>query len=165
MITHGFDSLSRIGRVKAPILVMHGESDRVVPARFGQALFNAVPEPKEGWFVPAAGHEDFARYGGLDTAVAFIERRHGGWRGGLPPFFLPNIRAAAPGGIGSLPPYSALTVNLAVKPQSLVPDRQHSLGIHGALPSAAGHDAIPDRQRSRNSARWTLSAQRTLRFQ
>jgi fermentation-respiration switch protein FrsA (DUF1100 family) len=78
LVTDRFDSLSRIGRVKVPILVMHGESDRVVPVRFGRALFNAAPEPKEGWFVPAAGHEDLARYGGLDTAVAFIERRLGG---------------------------------------------------------------------------------------
>ena len=35
-------------------------------------------EPKEGWFVPEAGHEDLARYGALDAAVAFIERRLGG---------------------------------------------------------------------------------------
>jgi hypothetical protein len=34
--------------------------------------------PKEGWFAPEAGHEDLARYGGLDVAVAFIERRLGG---------------------------------------------------------------------------------------
>jgi hypothetical protein len=39
---------------------------------------DAAPEPKEGWFVPAAGHEDLARYGSLDVVVAFIERRLGG---------------------------------------------------------------------------------------
>jgi hypothetical protein len=75
VVTDRFDSLSRIGRVRAPILVLHGERDRVVPVRFGRALFDAAPEPKEGWFAPEAGHEDLARYGALDAAVAFIERR------------------------------------------------------------------------------------------
>ena len=77
MVTDRFDSLSRIGKVKAPILLLHGERDRVVPVRYGRALFNAAPEPKEGWFVPEAGHEDLARYGSLDAVVAFIERRLG----------------------------------------------------------------------------------------
>jgi fermentation-respiration switch protein FrsA (DUF1100 family) len=78
MVVDRFDSLSRIAKVKAPILILHGERDRVVPVRYGRALLNAAPEPKEGWFVPEGGHENLARYGGLDTAVAFIERRLGG---------------------------------------------------------------------------------------
>ena len=75
MVTDRFDSLLRVGRVKAPILVLHGERDRVVPVRYGRALLEAAPEPKEGWFAPEAGHEDLARYGSLDAVVAFIERR------------------------------------------------------------------------------------------
>jgi uncharacterized protein len=78
MVTDRFDSLSRIGRVKAPILVLHGERDRVVPVRYGRALLEAAPEPKEGWFAPEAGHEDLASYGSLDVVVAFIDRRLGG---------------------------------------------------------------------------------------
>jgi len=78
MVIDRFDSLSRIGRVKAPILVLHGERDRVVPVRYGRALLAAAPEPKEGWFAPEAGHEDLARYGSLDVVVAFIDRHLGG---------------------------------------------------------------------------------------
>jgi fermentation-respiration switch protein FrsA (DUF1100 family) len=78
MVVDRFDSLSRIGKVKAPILVLHGERDRVVPVRYGRALFDAAPEPKEGWFAPDAGHEDLARYGSLDVVVAFIGRHLGG---------------------------------------------------------------------------------------
>jgi fermentation-respiration switch protein FrsA (DUF1100 family) len=69
-----FDTLAAIGRVKAPILVLHGERDRVVPARFGHALFAAAPEPKEGWFPPDGGHEDLARFGALDAVFDFIKR-------------------------------------------------------------------------------------------
>jgi len=78
MVIDRFDSLSRIARVRAPILVLHGESDRVVPIRFGRALLDAAPDPKEGWFAPEPGHEDLARYGGLDVVVGFIDHRLGG---------------------------------------------------------------------------------------
>jgi uncharacterized protein len=78
LVTDRFDSLSRIAKVKAPILVLHGERDRVVPVRYGRALLDAAPEPKEGWFAPEAGHENLARYGSLDVVVAFIESRLGG---------------------------------------------------------------------------------------
>jgi fermentation-respiration switch protein FrsA (DUF1100 family) len=74
LVTDRFDSLSRIGGVKAPILILHGERDRVVPVRFGRALYNAAPEPKEAWFAPEGGHEDLARYGAIAAAIAFIER-------------------------------------------------------------------------------------------
>jgi fermentation-respiration switch protein FrsA (DUF1100 family) len=78
MVLDRFDLVARIGRIRAPILVLHGERDRVVPIRYGRALFAAAPEPKEGWFAPEAGHEDLARHGSLDVVVAFIERRLGG---------------------------------------------------------------------------------------
>jgi uncharacterized protein len=72
-----FDSLSAIGRIRAPILILHGKRDRVVPVRFGHALLAAAPEPKEGWFSPEASHEDLARHGALDAVFDFIRRRVG----------------------------------------------------------------------------------------
>lgn len=70
-----FDSLSSIAQVRAPILVLHGERDRVVPMRFGRALFEAAPEPKEFWFAREAGHDDLAQFGALEAVRSFIERR------------------------------------------------------------------------------------------
>jgi hypothetical protein len=55
MVTDRFDSLSRIGKVKAPILILHGERDRVVPVRYGRALLDAASEPKEGGLRPKPG--------------------------------------------------------------------------------------------------------------
>jgi hypothetical protein len=74
MVRDKFDSLSRIGRVAAPLLVLHGERDKVVPARMGRALLAAATAPKEGWFAPEAGHENLVLFGALDAALAFIER-------------------------------------------------------------------------------------------
>jgi len=74
LVRDRFDSLSRIGRLAAPLLVLHGGCDRIVPIRFGRRLFNAAPEPKEGWFAARGEHEDLAQYGALEAAIAFIER-------------------------------------------------------------------------------------------
>jgi fermentation-respiration switch protein FrsA (DUF1100 family) len=41
-----WDSLAKIGGLRAPLLVIHGESDEVVPFAHGRALFEAAPEPK-----------------------------------------------------------------------------------------------------------------------
>ncbi|HEX3535902.1 MAG TPA: alpha/beta hydrolase [Stellaceae bacterium] len=72
-----FDSLSAIARVAAPVLILQGERDRVVPIRFGRALLAAAHEPKEGWFSPDAGHYDLSRFGGLDAMFDFLARRIG----------------------------------------------------------------------------------------
>ena len=77
LVQDRFDALSGVGKVRAPILVLHGGRDKVVPVRFGRALFDAAPEPKELWFAPGAGHEDLDRFGALDAVVAFLGRRIG----------------------------------------------------------------------------------------
>ncbi|QQR69274.1 MAG: alpha/beta hydrolase [Alphaproteobacteria bacterium] len=53
-----FDSLSRIGQIKAPLLILHGEADDVVPVKLGRQLFEAARQPKQGIFLPGLGHND-----------------------------------------------------------------------------------------------------------
>jgi uncharacterized protein len=77
LVRDRFDSLSSIGKVKAPILVLHGQRDRVVPLRFGRALFDAAPQPKEFWLSREAGHEDLVWFGGFEAVLSFLERRIG----------------------------------------------------------------------------------------
>lgn len=45
--TQQFDSLARLPRIRMPVLVMHGSSDRTVPIELGRALYAAASEPKE----------------------------------------------------------------------------------------------------------------------
>jgi fermentation-respiration switch protein FrsA (DUF1100 family) len=40
----------------APLLVIHGERDHIVPVAFGKRLFEQAREPKELWLVPEAAH-------------------------------------------------------------------------------------------------------------
>ncbi len=53
-----YDSLDKIKDVHAPLLLLHGEMDTVVPVKFGKELFEAANEPKQAEFVPDAGHND-----------------------------------------------------------------------------------------------------------
>ena len=52
------DSLSRIGRIKAPLLILHGDRDDLVPLSLGRRLYEAAPEPKEFVTLKGAGHND-----------------------------------------------------------------------------------------------------------
>jgi hypothetical protein len=70
-----FDSLSRIRDVEEPLLVMHGDSDWIIPQRMGRQLFDAANEPKEGFWPQGIGHQDIFDNGGFTTARDFIERR------------------------------------------------------------------------------------------
>ncbi len=67
-----YRSLDIIDRVKAPILVMHGDQDRVVPFAFGERLFAAAPEPKRFLRLPGVGHTRVLESGGLAAVDAFL---------------------------------------------------------------------------------------------
>lgn len=56
LLQHRFDSLSRIGRVTAPLLVLHGDQDDIVPFALGKRLFAAANEPKRHVVFPDGGH-------------------------------------------------------------------------------------------------------------
>jgi uncharacterized protein len=61
-----------IGAVHAPLLIMHGALDDVVPIQFGERLFALANEPKRFIRYDKAGHNDLDAYGSGDAARAFI---------------------------------------------------------------------------------------------
>ena len=67
-----FHSDERIGRVSAPLLVMHGEQDRIVPIRFGERLFALAREPKRLVRFPQGGHVDLDDHGAAKVVQAFL---------------------------------------------------------------------------------------------
>ena len=72
-----YDTLSKIGRVRAPVLIVHGENDEIVPLQHGRRLFEAAPEPKEFYVVKGAHHNDLHFVGGkayLDELGRFLGR-------------------------------------------------------------------------------------------
>jgi len=57
-LTQQFDSLGKIGAVTAPILFVHGNSDRFVPAAMSEKLYAAAREPKRLLLVESGNHRD-----------------------------------------------------------------------------------------------------------
>ena len=55
-----FDSLSRVPRLRAPVLVIHGTLDEVIPYRMGQQLFAAIPTRKQFVTIDGARHNNVA---------------------------------------------------------------------------------------------------------
>ena len=53
-----FDSEARIANIDAPLLMLHGKSDDIVPLEMGRKLFDAAETPKEFSTVEGAGHND-----------------------------------------------------------------------------------------------------------
>jgi fermentation-respiration switch protein FrsA (DUF1100 family) len=45
-------------RAPTPLLVIHGEKDRVIPLKFGEEIFRNSPEPKIIWKIPNGTHGD-----------------------------------------------------------------------------------------------------------
>ena len=72
LIRDSFRSDMRIGRVTAPLLIMHGERDPAIPIRFGERLFTLAREPKQFVRFPEGGHNDLDNYGAIETARQFI---------------------------------------------------------------------------------------------
>jgi fermentation-respiration switch protein FrsA (DUF1100 family) len=52
-----FKSIDFIAAVVAPLLIIHGEEDGLIPVEFGRRLFAAANPPKELDIVPGFGHD------------------------------------------------------------------------------------------------------------
>jgi fermentation-respiration switch protein FrsA (DUF1100 family) len=65
LFVRGYDTYSKISRLHAPLMVIHGDADEIVPFAQGRAVFDAANSPKQFWAVPDAHHNDL-----LDTAGA-----------------------------------------------------------------------------------------------
>ncbi len=78
LIRDRFDSMARIGAIGAPLLVVHGKRDTLIPPRFGQELYDAAPEPKESQFIDQAHHNDLLDYGLTGIVLRFVAKWIGG---------------------------------------------------------------------------------------
>ena len=75
-----FESIQRIGRIRTPVLIVHGEKDRTVPAKLGKRLFAAANAPKENVWIPQAGNNNLYDFGVGRTVLEFLTRHLDGGR-------------------------------------------------------------------------------------
>jgi len=53
-----YDSLTKIREIRAPLLILHGDRDDVVPYEQGRRLYDAANEPKTFYAIRGARHND-----------------------------------------------------------------------------------------------------------
>ena len=70
------DSLAKIGDVKSPIMILHGDRDDIVPISMGKELFEAANPPKRFYTIEGAGHNDTYAVGGTayyEALASFLD--------------------------------------------------------------------------------------------
>lgn len=67
-----FRSDAIIGRVRAPLLVLHGERDQVIPFDHGQQLYELANAPKRFLRFPTGRHSDLPQYGSIGEIRRFL---------------------------------------------------------------------------------------------
>lgn len=77
LILDRYDSLSRIDRINAPLLIVHGEQDDLIPITMGRALFERARVPKQFNPIAGGGHADHWMFGSYDAIHGWID---GPWR-------------------------------------------------------------------------------------
>ncbi len=68
-----FHSDERIGKVRVPLLVMHGARDPTIPIVYGERLFALANEPKKFVRFADGGHNDLDYFGASAVARQFID--------------------------------------------------------------------------------------------
>jgi pimeloyl-ACP methyl ester carboxylesterase len=61
-----FNSVDKIKQLKAPLLSLHGDRDRIIPMRLGEKLFAAATVRKDWKVISGAGHNDIIEVAGVE---------------------------------------------------------------------------------------------------
>jgi fermentation-respiration switch protein FrsA (DUF1100 family) len=70
VVPDAYPSLRRVRKLRAPLLIIHGDRDEIVPLRHAQALFKAAPDPKRLRIIEGVGHNDLVTLAGERWAAA-----------------------------------------------------------------------------------------------
>ena len=75
LVLDRYDILGIIKNIKSPLLVIHGEKDKVISIEFGKKVFNFAPKPKEAFYITNAGHNDLYEFNIYKKVISFL-RQH-----------------------------------------------------------------------------------------
>ena len=73
LVPDAYPSLQIIRRLRAPLLVLHGSDDPIVPLMDGEALYEAAPDPKRIEVFDGIGHNDLIARAGSRWIEAIAE--------------------------------------------------------------------------------------------
>lgn len=95
--TRALRPIDHVGEFAAPVLLVHGETDRHTPIAEARRVYAAIQAPKSIYVVPGAAHIDLHAYAGLAYEVR------------IGSFLVAHLRGLPPSatGLSSLPPEAA----------------------------------------------------------
>ena len=70
-----YETLTHVAKVLAPVLVLHGEEDQIVPLLMGKRVFEAMPGPKRLITYAGGRHLDHGKFGSFDAVLRFLRER------------------------------------------------------------------------------------------
>lgn len=73
IITQRFASVEKVGRLGSPLLVLHGDKDRLIEPTLGRRLFDAAAEPKRFVLLEGATHRNAQHADATKYAPALAE--------------------------------------------------------------------------------------------
>ena len=80
LIPEAYPSLRWLPELRAPLLVLHGERDEIVPVSQGRALFDSAPRSRRIHVFPGIGHNDLVPLAGEEFARVIAS-----WASGVGP--------------------------------------------------------------------------------
>jgi fermentation-respiration switch protein FrsA (DUF1100 family) len=72
-MTDRYETRRHIGAVSAPLLILHGEEDEIVPVAMGREVHALAPGSKTLKTFPQAGHADHYMFGSYEALYAWLE--------------------------------------------------------------------------------------------
>lgn len=76
MLTQHWNSLSRIGEVRQPLLVIHGTEDRLVPIAMGRTIFDGAGSREKRFVeIPGRAHSGLWTIDGQQALYEFLDTR------------------------------------------------------------------------------------------
>ena len=72
LVADRYDNERSIRAVRAPVLILHGERDQVIPVAMGRRIYQAANEPKRIELFAEGGHNDLFEHGAWEKARDFI---------------------------------------------------------------------------------------------
>ncbi len=73
LVKDQFRSAEKISSIDAPLLIVHGTKDRVIPIKLSKKLYDEALDPKSFVEIKKAGHNDLYNYGASSKVLEFID--------------------------------------------------------------------------------------------
>jgi len=68
-----FENDAKIKSIDTPVMIFHGDQDRVIPQFFGKKLFDLANQPKTSVWIKGGAHGDLYEWGAYDYISSFIK--------------------------------------------------------------------------------------------